>query len=71
LQGQNNPGGEQSTGLASSNANTTGPALVPYEQVYNEYKEQAGNALNSDYIPQGYKDLVRDYFNHIGPDSGP
>jgi hypothetical protein len=71
LQGQNNPNGEQSTGMANSNVNTTNPALVPYDQVYNQYKEQAGNALNSDYIPQGYKDLVRDYFNHIEPQSGP
>ena len=48
-------------------ANSTGQSQVPYDQVYGQYKEQAGNALKSDYIPQGYKDLVRDYFSSIEP----
>lgn len=67
VQGQNNPNGEQSSGMTNTNANSTGPATVPYEQVYGQYQQQAGNALNSDYIPQGYKDLVKDYFSNIAP----
>jgi len=47
--------------------NNSGPAQVPYEEVYGQYQEQAGNALDNDYIPQGYKDLVRDYFTEIDP----
>lgn len=66
IQGRPNPGGEQST--APINGGTgTGQAQVPYEQVFPQYQEQAGNALNSDYIPQGYKDLVRDYFSELQP----
>ncbi len=67
VQGQDNPGGEQSTAPTNTDANSIGPSVVPYENVYGEYKEQAGTALDSDYIPQGYKDLVRDYFNQIEP----
>ncbi|HEY0071127.1 MAG TPA: hypothetical protein VGE04_14265 [Chloroflexia bacterium] len=67
LQGQEDPNGEQSTGSTNTDANNTGPSQVPYQQVYGQYREQAGNALNSDYIPQGYKDLVRDYFDGIDP----
>ncbi len=67
VQGQNNPNGEQSSMTTNTNVNNAGPALVPYEQVYGQYQQQAGNALKSDYIPQGYKDLVRDYFSNIEP----
>ena len=67
VQGQENPGGEQSTAPTNTDANSTGPSVIPYEQVYGEYREQAGTALDSDYIPQGYKDLVRDYFSEIEP----
>lgn len=67
VQGQDNPGGEQSSTTTNTDANNTGPAQVPYEEVYGKYKDEAGKALDSDYIPQGYKDLVRDYFTEIGP----
>jgi hypothetical protein len=67
VQGQDNPNGEQSTAPTNADNNTTGEALTPYENVYGQYKDQAGEALGSDYIPQGYKDLVRDYFSQIAP----
>ena len=67
VQGQDNPNGEQSTAPTNADNNTTGQALTPYEDVYGQYKDQAGEALGSDYIPQGYKDLVRDYFSQIAP----
>ncbi|MEO6457764.1 MAG: hypothetical protein ABIO92_05765 [Chloroflexia bacterium] len=67
VQGQDNPGGEQSSTTTNTDVNNTGPAQVPYEEVYGKYKDEAGKALDSDYIPQGYKDLVRDYFTEIGP----
>jgi hypothetical protein len=66
IQGQPNPGGEQGTAPINGGT-TTGEAQVPYEQVYARYLEQAGTALGSDYIPQGYKDLVRDYFSELEP----
>jgi hypothetical protein len=67
VQGQNNPNGEQSSTSTNTDANNAGSSLVPYEQIYGQYKDQAGNALDSDYIPQGYKDLVKDYFSDIAP----
>jgi hypothetical protein len=65
--GQENPGGEQSSGSVQTDVNNSGPALTPYDQVYGEYRDRAGSALDSDYIPQGYKELVRDYFTQIEP----
>jgi hypothetical protein len=67
VQGQDSPNGEQSTAPTNTDNNSTGQALTPYEDVYGQYKDQAGEALGSDYIPQGYKDLVRDYFSQIAP----
>jgi len=67
VQGQDNPNGEQSSTTANTDANKTGSATVPYEQIYGQYQQQAGNALNNDYIPQGYKDLVKEYFTNIAP----
>jgi hypothetical protein len=67
LQGQDNLNGEQSSTTTNTDANKTGSATVPYEQIYGQYQQQAGNALNSDYIPQGYKDLVKEYFTNIAP----
>jgi hypothetical protein len=67
VQGQDSPGGEQSSTTVQTDVNNTGPALTPYDQVYGEYRDRAGSALDSDYIPQGYKDLVRDYFTQLEP----
>jgi hypothetical protein len=67
VQGQNSPGGEQSSTTTNTDINNVSPAQVPYEQVYGDYRQQAGSALDNDYIPQGYKDLVRDYFTSIEP----
>jgi hypothetical protein len=66
IKGQPNPEGDQGS-LPINGGTSRGEALVPYEQVYNRYREQAGSALGSDYIPQGYKDLVRDYFSELQP----
>ena len=65
--GQDNPTGEQSSAVTNSGPNVTGEAQVPYDQVYGQYRERAGRALDTEYIPQGYKDLVRDYFTSIEP----
>jgi hypothetical protein len=67
LTGQDNPDGDSSSTQTGTDVNTTGPAQVPYSEVYGTYREQAGKALDSDYIPQGYKDLVRDYFTQLEP----
>jgi hypothetical protein len=44
-----------------------GRANVPYREVYADYAEQAGVALEGSHIPLGYKDLVRDYFSSLEP----
>jgi hypothetical protein len=66
IKGQPNPEGDQGT-VPINGGTAPGEALVPYEQVFARYREQAGSALGSDYIPQGYKDLVRDYFSELQP----
>ena len=47
--------------------NPAGSASVPYNQVYNDYSDAANRALESDYIPLGMRDVVRDYFSSLEP----
>jgi hypothetical protein len=42
-------------------------AAVPYREVYAEYAEQAGAALEGSYIPLGLKQYVREYFSSLEP----
>lgn len=44
-----------------------GQATVPYTEVYQQYADQAGAALDNDYIPLGMKDYVRQYFGALEP----
>ncbi len=44
-----------------------GQANVPYREVYAEYAERAGVALEGSYIPLGMKQYVRDYFSSLEP----
>lgn len=39
--------------------------LVPYEQIWGEYAEQAREHMERSPVPQGYKDLVRRYFSEL------
>jgi hypothetical protein len=45
-----------------------GTSGVPYREVYAEYVDQAGAALEGSYIPLGLKQYVRDYFSSLGPE---
>ncbi len=47
--------------------NPDGQSLVPYNQVYGEYLTEANRSLESDYIPLGLRDVVRDYFTSLEP----
>lgn len=47
--------------------NPNGQSLVPYNQVYGQYRTEANRALESDYIPLGLRDVVRDYFTSLEP----
>jgi hypothetical protein len=42
-------------------------ALVPYDQVYADYRAQAIGALENSYIPRGVKEYVRAYFSSLEP----
>lgn len=47
--------------------NPTGNVSVPYNQVFSDYSNAANRALESDYIPLGLRDVVRDYFSSLEP----
>jgi hypothetical protein len=42
-------------------------SVVPYHQVFGEYRDSAYEALSGDYIPLGLKGFVRDYFSSLEP----
>jgi hypothetical protein len=42
-------------------------SLVPYEQVFGDYRDAAIEALDGDYVPLGMKGLVREYFSSLEP----
>jgi hypothetical protein len=42
-------------------------SVVPYHQVFGEYRDAAYEALSGDYIPLGLKGVVRDYFSSLEP----
>ena len=43
------------------------PAQVPYNQVYGQYADAAGEALEDTYVPLGLKEYVRNYFGALEP----
>jgi hypothetical protein len=47
--------------------NPDGNVSVPYNQVFSDYSDAANRALESDYIPLGLRDVVRDYFSSLEP----
>lgn len=49
------------------NQNPAGSATVPYSQVFNTYRDAVNQALDSDYIPLGLRDVVHDYFTSLDP----
>ncbi len=42
-------------------------SLVPYDQVFGDYRNAAFEALEGDYIPLGLKGFIRDYFSTLEP----
>ncbi len=42
-------------------------SIVPYQQVFGDYRDAAYEALEDDYIPLGMKGYVRDYFSSLEP----
>lgn len=47
--------------------NPFGQSVVPYSEVFSDYANSATRALESDYIPLGLRDVVRQYFTSLDP----
>ena len=68
IPGQENEGGEtQVREREDPLPGSTGPALVPYDEVYYEYLDAANRAMDQTFIPPELKDYVRDYFSQLEP----
>lgn len=60
---------ESCGGLLSETATEFGDeqSVVPYDQVFGDYRDAANEALADDYIPLGLKGYIRDYFSSLEP----
>ncbi|MCY4145373.1 MAG: hypothetical protein OXE95_07645 [Chloroflexi bacterium] len=47
--------------------NPLGESRVRYDAVFNAYQQAANRALESDYVPLGLRDVVREYFTSLEP----
>ena len=47
--------------------NPLGESRVSYDTVFSEYQNAANRALESDYVPLGLRDVVRQYFTSLEP----
>jgi len=50
--------------------NPLGESRVSYDTVFSEYQNAANRALESDYVPLGLRDVVREYFTSLEPRAG-
>ena len=50
--------------------NPIGESRVSYDTVFSEYQNVANRALESDYVPLGLRDVVREYFTSLEPGAG-
>ena len=64
LSGQKGSGG-RSDQIITDKPKTIRGESVPYNQVIGEYKQSAFQSMNSSSIPEGMKDLVKDYFSSL------
>lgn len=48
--------------------NPLGDSQVTYDTVFNDYQDAANRALESDYVPLGLRDIVREYFTSLEPE---
>ena len=68
IPGQQGTGGETQTREGeSTQPGTLGPGLVPYQQVYKTYADQAAAAMEREYVPLNLRDYVREYFSKLEP----
>jgi hypothetical protein len=66
---QGNPDADDSDFLEEGQFNDQFDAdsQVPYESVYANYAGEVNEALDTDYIPIGLKDVIRTYFSSLEP----
>ena len=66
---QGNPTNEDaiSEREAGLNQQFSGTSRIPYGSVYADYADRATEALNTDYIPLGVRDVIRTYFSSLEP----
>lgn len=64
LKGQKN-NGEGTEVMPSGNVPTIPGQYIPYDQVIGEYKQQALENFNSSTIPEGMKEIVKNYFSSL------
>ena len=50
--------------------NPLGESRVSYDTVFSQYQNAANRALESDYVPLGLRDVVREYFTSLEPRAG-
>ena len=50
--------------------NPIGESRVSYDTVFSDYQDAANRALESDYVPLGLRDVVREYFTSLEPSAG-
>ena len=43
---------------------------MSYDTVFSDYQNAANRALESDYVPLGLRDVVREYFTSLEPTGG-
>ncbi len=68
VNGQQGQSGSEQVRPGQFGPGAANAAQVPYEQVYNEYNDAAGEALDRSAIPPHLKGYVRDYFSELSPD---
>ncbi len=59
--------GDQTLNEGDFDDNPLGESRVSYDTVFSEYQNTANRALESDYVPLGLRDVVRDYFTSLEP----
>lgn len=62
--------GDQTLNEGDFDDNPLGESRVSYDTVFSEYQNSANRALESDYVPLGLRDVVRDYFTSLEPGGG-
>lgn len=60
-------GQEQTRQSQSPLPGANNPSLIPYQSVFQSYRDTAGQALDQSAIPADLKDFVRQYFSELEP----